>query len=314
MLINKEKNFISVVIYVHNNEKQIPYFFERLYNVLNNNFINFEVICVNDCSTDNSIQKIKEFASNDSNSTLSIINMSIYQDVELSMNAGIDLAIGDYVFEFDNLIMDYPNDMIMETYYHSLNGFDIVTVSPEKINNMSSRLFYSIFNHYSNNKYKLRTESFRILSRRAINRVHAMNITIPYRKAVYANSGLKIDTIIYKKLSPIDTKDTKLTTINRESIAINALMLFTNIAYKIATVFTIMMIFLTVFVGGYTVLVYFSQNKPVTGWTTIMFFLSVAFFGVFFILAIVIKYLSILVDLIFKKQKYLIESIEKITK
>ena len=45
-----------------------------------------------------------------------------------------------------------------------------------------------------------------------------------------------------------------------------------------------------------------------------MLFLSVVFFSVFAILAVIIKYLSILVDLTFKKQKYMIESIEKLTK
>ena len=45
-----------------------------------------------------------------------------------------------------------------------------------------------------------------------------------------------------------------------------------------------------------------------------MFVLTLGFAGVFAVLAVVVKYLSLLVDLIFKKQKYLIESVEKIQK
>ena len=45
-----------------------------------------------------------------------------------------------------------------------------------------------------------------------------------------------------------------------------------------------------------------------------MFVLTVGFAGVFAILSIIIKYLSLLVDLVFKKQKYMVESIEKIQK
>ena len=45
-----------------------------------------------------------------------------------------------------------------------------------------------------------------------------------------------------------------------------------------------------------------------------MFVLTLGFAGVFAILTVVIKYLSLLVDLMFKKQRYLIESIEKIQK
>ena len=61
-------------------------------------------------------------------------------------------------------------------------------------------------------------------------------------------------------------------------------------------------------------LVVFCTGHPVAGWTTTMFVLTVGFAGVFAVLAIVVKYLSLLVDLIFKKQKYLIESVEKIQK
>ena len=58
----------------------------------------------------------------------------------------------------------------------------------------------------------------------------------------------------------------------------------------------------------------FMTKQPVAGWTTMMLLLSIGLFGIFSILAIIIRYLSIIIELIFKKQKYMIESIEKITK
>ena len=61
MIINKEKNFISVVVYVHNNEDNIINFLEKINNKLDENFENYEIICVNDKSSDNSVQEIKKF-------------------------------------------------------------------------------------------------------------------------------------------------------------------------------------------------------------------------------------------------------------
>jgi dolichol-phosphate mannosyltransferase len=138
-----------------------------------------------------------------------------------------------------------------------------------------------------------------------------MNKTIPYRKAIYANCGLKIDTIHYKSnmKKSINRDDGDI----RKNIAIESLILFTDIAYKAAIFMTFLMMIGILLVGIYTVFVFASQ-QPVAGWTTTMLFLSVGFLGVFAILAVVIKYLSIIVDLTFKKQKYMIESIEKITK
>ena len=311
MVTNKEKNFISAVIYVHNNEDEIQETIHKINDVLRINFEKYEIICVNDYSTDKSVDAIKEFGTNIEGAVVSILNMSYYQGLELSMGAGVDLAIGDFVFEFDSTYMDYNVSTIMEVYYKSLQGFDIVSAVPKKKMRKSSEFFYNLFNGYSNNPNKLETETFRILSRRAINRVHSMNKTIPYRKAIYANSGLNMNNLLYectKKTNP--NREDNAT---RKNIAVESLILFTDIAYKIAIFMTFLMMIGILAVGIYTVVV-FMKEQPVAGWTTTMLFLSVAFLGVFAIMAVIIKYLSIIVDLTCKKQKYMIESIEKITR
>ena len=53
-MINKEKNFVSAVVYVHNAEQRIESFLKNLINVMESNFEHSEIICVNDCSEDDS--------------------------------------------------------------------------------------------------------------------------------------------------------------------------------------------------------------------------------------------------------------------
>ncbi|HSP48049.1 MAG TPA: glycosyltransferase, partial [Clostridiaceae bacterium] len=175
MVSNKEKNFISAVVYLHNNEDHIQYFLKNLHTVLAENFEKYEVICVNDHSTDRTMARVREMAAGMSQLMMSIINMSFYQGLEQSMNAGIDLAIGDFVYEFDSLFVDYELSTIMEAYRTSLKGYDIVSVTSGKSHRMFSKLFYRLFNENANNPYKLDSESFKIVSRRAINRVNAMS-------------------------------------------------------------------------------------------------------------------------------------------
>ena len=55
-------------------------------------------------------------------------------------------------------------------------------------------------------------------------------------------------------------------------------------------------------------------GHPVAGWTTTMFVITVGFAGLFAVLTIAVKYLSLLLELTFKQQKYLVESIEKLQK
>lgn len=307
---NKEKNFISAVVYIRNAEGYVESFLDMLYHTLTSDFERFEIICVNDCSTDNSVGEIKKFARSMEYPVISIIHMSYYQGLEISMNAGIDLAIGDFVYEFDQIMFDYEKDIIIKIYNESLKGYDIVSASPDRAMQFTSKCFYKIFNKYSNNFNQLETERFRILSRRGINRVHAMSKTIPYRKAVYASCGLKTACVKYDIVKEISMKKENDF---RWNTAIDSLILFTDIGYKISLILTFIMMLATMISIIYTAYVFLNAT-PIAGWTTTMLVMSFSFFGIFAVSAIIIKYLSLLISLTFQKQKYVIEGIEKITK
>lgn len=311
MVENKEKNFISAVVYIHNQEDRIEKFLKVLVNMLQAHFEKYEVVCVNDASTDKSVSEIKNYARTlTDGGIISILNMSYYQGLELSMNAGVDLAIGDFVYEFDNVYIDYPEEMIFEVYKQSLKGYDIVAAAPMYRQKMMSKLFYYVYNKVSNTQFRLRTETFRVLSRRAINRVHSMSKTTPYRKAVYANCGLKVSTQTYEnKAHSVDS--TSELRKKQTDIAVDTLILYSDAAYKFSVGFTGLLMIITVLMGVYTTYIYIT-GKPVAGWTTTMLFLAFAFFGVFAVMTIIIKYLSIVLSLIFTRQKYVIESIEKL--
>ena len=195
---NKEKNFVSAVVYVHNAENRIAEFLETLLLVLEENFEHSEIICVNDASDDKSVEQINKASQVASSVSISIVNMSYYHGLEVAMNAGVDLSIGDFVFEFDNTNLDFDKEEIMKIYRHALEGFDIVSACPDRKERFTSRLFYTVFDQFSDLPYEMITESFRILSRRVINRISSMNKTVPYRKAIYANCGLKTDHIRYE--------------------------------------------------------------------------------------------------------------------
>ena len=306
-----EKNFISAIVYIRNDEKLVVNFAKKLNEILSNHFLKYEIIFVNDASTDVSVSKLKEVVKNINNSTISIVNMSFYQGKEMSMNAGLDLAIGDFVYMFDNINIDYDMDMIFQIYEKSLEGYDIVNAASDRKGRFTSRVFYKLFNKYSNYEYKLGTSTFQIVSRRAINRIYSISKTVPYRKAIQANCGLKQITLKYEsknnKSLVLDKKMHK----DRERTAIDSLILFTDVSYKIAFILSMIMILLTLGVGIYTVYI-FLASKPIEGWTTTMLFLSLGFLGMFLLFTIIIKYLSVILNLIFKKTNYLVESIEKI--
>ncbi len=313
-MINKEKNFMSAIVYVHNAEARIGNFLKMVIDTLEENFEKSEIICVNDYSDDNSVDEITKVSKLAKHTTVSVLNMSYYHGLETAMNAGVDLSIGDFVLEFDTTIQDYDEEEIMRVYKKALEGFDIVSASPEKKQKYTSDMFYYVMGRFTNAMSKIYTETFRVLSRRVINRVSSMNKAVPYRKVVYANCGLKTTNIRYKVIDKGNkTVGDKAEKKYRKQLAIDTLILFTDIGYRFSMAMTFVMMFVAVFMVVYSLCIYF-MSTPVEGWTTTILFLSFAFFGLFGILTIIIKYLQIIVDLVFRRKRYNFESINKLTK
>ena len=99
---NKEKNFVSCVVYLHNDSEIVSEFLGSICSVMQENFEKYEIVCVNDGCTDNTVEQIHSFLEEQGTlKAVSLINLSFYQGVETAMNAGGDLAVGDFLFEFD---------------------------------------------------------------------------------------------------------------------------------------------------------------------------------------------------------------------
>lgn len=309
-MTNKEKNFMSAVLYVHNDEALIAEFLRNVIGVLEEHFEHSEIICVNDYSQDGSVDIVRRISGEAKSTTVTVLNMSYFHGIEAAMNAGMDLAIGDFVLEFDACIPDFEVSQIMCVYHRSLEGYDIVSASPDRKQRFTSGLFYRVFNRYTGYSYQLGTERFRVLSRRVINRISSMNKTVPYRKAVYANCGLKTANIRYPVTGGQVIREDAAERKYRTDLAVNSMILFTGLGYRFSVTMTILMMVVAVAVAVYSAVVYLFST-PVAGWTTTIFFMSFAFFGLFGILTIIIKYLQILVDLVFRRRKYSFESIEK---
>lgn len=306
---NKEKNYISLVIYMHNDTEQLKEFLDFIYGGVSERFENYEFVFVDDSSTDGSPELIKDFFES-KDSPVTLVTMSYYQGMERAMIAGVDVAVGDYVFEFDTIRITYKWHLVMDVYYNAVSGSDIVAASPIGQLRKTSQLYYKVFNRYSGIDKNIRTESFRIVSRRAINRVYSMTSIIPYRKASYANCGLSSKCIDYEPLDGCGKLDIDERRMRRRT-GIDILVLYTDIAYRFAMILAGIMISLTILCIGFIVAVYLIGN-PVPGHVSTFGLVSFGFFGVNILLAILIKYVSLNLSIDFNKKRYLVKSVEKV--
>lgn len=106
----KNNTLISVIIPVYNTGKE-GYLNRCLNSVLNSTYNNLEIICVNDGSTDNSLEILKQYQSHDSR--ISIINKE-NAGVSMARNSGIDNSHGEFISFIDS------DDWIDKRYYQNL--------------------------------------------------------------------------------------------------------------------------------------------------------------------------------------------------
>ena len=314
-MLNKEKNFVSCVLYLHNDGAGIRDFLKTVCGTMEENFEKYEIVCVNYCCMDNTVEEIHKFLEESgTRHVVSMINLSFYQGVEMAMNAGRDLAVGDFLFEFDKCLPDFEPSLIMEVYRRALEGYDVVAAAPKHDVAFTSRLFYAVYNLGSRNTHKLRQERFRIISRRAVNRVNQMNAYIPYRKAMYMNCGLKADTLVYDNKSIASSGRNREERSTRSSLALDTLIIFTNVLEKFSMLVSVILFSVMVIMFGWIVYSIFSTVRPVEGWMSLMTLISFGFFMMSVMLTLIFKYLSVILNMSFKRQRYVIEGVEKLTK
>lgn len=313
--VKKEKKFISLVVYLHNMASYLKYFLDTVIPVCDSHFEQFEIVCVNDACQDDTVEVLKKYVEDHKLKTMvNIVHMSFFQGLESSMNAGRDIAIGDFVYEFDDIFVDYEPEVILKVYDRLIAGNDIVAASSKGKLRVTSRLFYSLYNNTSRGNGKIGPETFRIVSRRAINRIKSMGQYIPYRKAVYANCGLHTATVFYDSKDNRVRLNNKIVASERTALALDSFIYFTNVLERVSAVICGLFLLFTVGMGIYIVSDMFNKTKPVEGWLSTMGFLALGFFGVFALLTIILKYLSVMLNLIFKQQRYLISDVEKVVK
>ena len=310
----KEKKFISLVIYLHNVHQEVIPFFEKVIPVFEENFTQFEIVCVDDGCTDGTIGVLKEYLdSNRFSVMVNIVHMSFFHGLESAMNAGRDLAIGDFIYEFDTVVVDYSLDLLMGVYHRLLEGNDIVAAGSCGNIRFTSKLFYALYNKTSKARGKIGPETFRIVSRRAVNRVKSIGQYIPYRKALYSNCGLNTAVLTYEPING-HAKKKKQAAGERASLALDSFIYFTNALERVSALISGAFLILTIGVGFYIVKDFLTGVSIVEGWLSTMGFMALGFFGVFALLTIILKYLSVMLNLIFRQQRYLVADIEKVVK
>lgn len=160
---------ISVVIPVYGCKEALNELYTRLCNTLTTITDNFEIILVNDACPQNSWEVIKKLCESDSR--VVGLNMSRNFGQIRAITAGLDACSGNYVVVMDCDLQDRPEGII--DLYNKINeGYDVVFARRKNrrdnlMTRLLSRMFYKIYNYFSDGNFDASICNFNI-SRRLV--------------------------------------------------------------------------------------------------------------------------------------------------
>jgi glycosyltransferase involved in cell wall biosynthesis len=115
---------ISIVIPIYNEEESVGTLYEKILNTMNKLPYDYEIIAVDDGSTDNTFNKLKEIASKDKR--LKVISFKRNYGQTAAMFAGFQHASGDVVITMDADLQNDPADIPI--LIEKINeGYDVVS-------------------------------------------------------------------------------------------------------------------------------------------------------------------------------------------
>lgn len=298
-----EQSFVSAVLYLHDDEETIVPYLDRLERQFSRRFAHYEYVIVDDCSSDGGARLASDWGSRHVVPT-TIVTMSREQGLEAAMNAGISCSIGDWIYEFDVLEPSWPEELVLEAFNTAVTtGIDVVSVCPSE-QSTSSKAFYHVFNDHSRSNYELRTDAFRLASRRAINRVRAVSDIQAYRKAAFAALGMSMRDIVYDGAISQSRS-------GRASLAVESLILYTDVAWKWSLRISFAMLALAIVECLYAVAIRVIDH-PIEGWFTTIMILTLGFCGLFTLMAVIVKYLSLILEHLMSNHIDLIEGVKRV--
>jgi glycosyltransferase involved in cell wall biosynthesis len=202
-LIPREGSFsLSLIVPVFNEDAAIESFFERVLPIVERTTPNYEIICVNDGSSDESLAKLM-FA-HLAHPRIKVIDLSRNFGKEAALTAGLDHASGDVVIPIDADLQD-PPDLIQELVAKWRKGYDhVVAVRDDRRSDSLAKrstasLFYRSMRRLSDMPIPAHAGDFRLLDRRVVKALKLLPERTRFMKGLFAWVGFRQATITYAR-------------------------------------------------------------------------------------------------------------------
>jgi dolichol-phosphate mannosyltransferase len=271
---------ISVITPVFRSANSILPLYNKITAVVQklDDFLDYEIIMVEDCGGDDSWKIIENIAKNDSH--LKGIQLSRNYGQQNAITAGLDICNGDWIVVLDCDLQDDP-DAILPLWQKAKEGYEVVNVRRKQrqdswIKKYRSRLYHMFFEWISGMAYDPDVASYRIISKKVLFAYNQMREQSRGFSIQVHWLGFPTSSIDYQHASRFDGKS---------SYNLKKLI---SLAVDVAVSYSNKPLYISIFLGSFIscvsfcIALWFFIRKifwqiPVAGWTSLV--VSVWFLG-----------------------------------
>ncbi len=283
---------LSVIAPMYNEQELIGDFLSELGDVLNSLKISYEIIIVDDGSTDSSIEKVKIWHENNYSNNLIVVRHVINRGHTVSLNSGLKASSGKFLVTMDSDLQHPPK--VIKEFWSKRTDFPVIVARQVRRESSMSRkilakIFYPFVQIISGIPIDRDVGDFRLIRRDIMVAISQSNL---YWKPIrFLLPKHKVSTLVldYDARERINGKS-KHNSRSLLRFAFNSMLYSTNRPILLSVAFSVFFSLLSI-VHVVFLLYWYASGITIPGWTTITFVLSSGFSGLSLAIAVLSIYL-----------------------
>lgn len=302
---------VSLVVPMYFEEKVVEECYSRLIKNLNElKDYDYEIIFINDGSTDKTLELLEDIAKKDSK--VKIISFARNFGHQCAVTAGLKAVTGDAIVIIDADLQD-PPELIPEMLKLWEDGNEVIYGKRKSREGESffklftAKMFYKTLNALSDVDIPKDTGDFRLVDRKVVDTINQMPEHNKFLRGLFSWVGYKQYEFEYERQERF-AGETKYPLKKMLKLASDGIISFSSKPLKLVGIFGLISLIISGFIILYTLLSYvFKWNHLTAGWTSIM--ITVTFFaGVQLICTwIIAEYISRIYDESKGRPQYIID-------
>jgi glycosyltransferase involved in cell wall biosynthesis len=275
----REKFLLSVVVPMYFEEEVVDECYKKLTSVLEDNQYNYEIVFVNDGSTDKTPELLKALADRDKR--VKVVDFSRNFGHQTAVTCGIDMSKGDAIVIIDADLQD-PPEVIKSMVDLWKQGYDVVYGKRAKRKGetwfklATAKMFYKFLQYMSEVKIPRDTGDFRLIDRKVAEVFKAMPERNRFIRGMIAWIGFNQTFVEYERDERF-AGETKYPLKKMLKFAADGIIGFSSKPLKLIANLGVLTVVFSFLIIVYSILSKIFGKNVESGWTSIM--LAVTFFG-----------------------------------